>query len=84
MAAFRKAAELADMRFYSEILGKALFLAVDTLKLEGSDRLCALSWTVSRWLGFSSSPMTRIRNGGFPIREIRGFPLVAVTSVAAL
>ncbi len=54
LAAFRKAAELADMRFYSETLGKALFLAVDTLKLEGPDRLCALSWTLSRWLGFSS------------------------------
>jgi hypothetical protein len=54
MAAFRRASELPDMRFYSDTLGKALFVAVDTLKLEGQDRLCALSWTVSRWLGFSS------------------------------
>src|SRR5206468_7290892 len=48
MAAFRKASELPDMRFYSDTLGNALFLAVDTLRLEGQDRLCALSWTVSR------------------------------------
>jgi hypothetical protein len=54
LEAFRTASSLPEMRFYSNTLAKALFVAVDALKLEGPDRLCALSWPVSRWLGFSS------------------------------
>jgi hypothetical protein len=52
--AFRIAARLPEARFYSDILGKASFVALNALNLDGADRLCAMSWSISRWLGFSS------------------------------
>ncbi len=52
--AFRKAAACAELRFYDSTTGEALFQALDALGLQGADRLCALSWTTSRWADFSS------------------------------
>ena len=51
---FRKAAACSEMRFYDSTTGEALFKALDVLGLQGLDRLCALSWVVSRWGDFSS------------------------------
>ena len=51
---FRKAAACSELRLYDSTIGEALFKALDTLKLKGLDRLCALSWTASRWTNFSS------------------------------
>jgi hypothetical protein len=52
--AFRRAAACSELRCYDSITGEALFKAVDALGLQGRDRLCALSWTISRWQNFSS------------------------------
>jgi hypothetical protein len=54
LASFRKAAGCAEIRCYDPTVGEALFKAIDALGFQGFDRLCALSWTVSRWLNFSS------------------------------
>jgi hypothetical protein len=54
LGAFRKAAACSELRLYDSTTGEALFKALDTLDLKGLDRLCALSWTVSRWANFSS------------------------------
>src|SRR5438876_191564 len=55
LAAFRKAAACSELRLYDSTTGEALFKALDALELKGLDRLCALSWTVSRWTNFSSA-----------------------------
>ncbi len=52
--AFRKGAACSELRFYDSIMGEALFKALDALDFQGVDRLCALSWTISRWVDFSS------------------------------
>ncbi len=51
---FRKAAACSELRSYDSITGEALLKAIAALNLEGLDRLCALSWTTSRWANFSS------------------------------
>jgi hypothetical protein len=52
--AFRKAAVCPALRLYDVTTGPALFNALDALNLTGRDRLCALSWTASRWANFSA------------------------------
>jgi len=52
--AFRTAAACSELRFYDSTTGDALFKALDALNLQGLDRVCALSWTTSRWANFSS------------------------------
>jgi len=52
--AFRKASGCLNLRFYDSTVRGALFQAMDALGFQNSDRLCALSWTISRWAGFSS------------------------------
>ena len=54
LTAFRKAASCCELRLYDSTTGEALFKALDALELKGLDRLCALSWTTSRWSNFSS------------------------------
>ena len=54
LGAFRKAAACSELRLYDSAVGEALFKALDALHLEGIDRLCALSWTISRWTNFGS------------------------------
>src|SRR5438445_12429030 len=51
---FRKAAACSELRFYESTTGEALFKALDALGLQGLDRLCALTWTTSRWADFGS------------------------------
>jgi hypothetical protein len=53
LEAFRRAAKCSELRCYDAVTGEALFRAVDALGLRDLDRLCALSWTTSRWLDFS-------------------------------
>src|SRR5437867_6017869 len=50
---FRKAAACSELRSYDSITGEALCKAIAVLNLQGLDRLCALSWTTSRWANFS-------------------------------
>ena len=54
LSIFGKAAACSELRLYDSTTGEALFKALDALDLKGLDRLCALSWTVSRWTNFSS------------------------------
>jgi hypothetical protein len=55
LSAFRKAAACSELRLYDATIGEALFKALEALDLKGLNRLCALSWTVSRWTNFSSA-----------------------------
>ncbi len=55
LEAFRRAATCSELRCYESTTGEALFKAIDALGLQGLDRLCALSWAVSRWTNFSSA-----------------------------
>ena len=55
LEAFRRAATCSELRCYEPTTGEALFKAIDALGLQGLDRLCALSWAVSRWTNFSSA-----------------------------
>src|SRR5438552_4458039 len=52
--AFRKASACPELRLYDSSAGDALFKALDALGLQGLDRLCALSWSISRWTDFPS------------------------------
>jgi hypothetical protein len=54
LSAFGQAASCSELRLYDSTTGEALFKALDALDLNGLDRLCALSWTASRWSDFSS------------------------------
>lgn len=51
---FRKAAHCSELRLYESVTGDALFKALDALKLQGRDRLCALGWMASRSSNFTS------------------------------
>ena len=74
MEAFRKGAHCSELRLYEPITGPAIFEAADALKMQGRDRLCALSWMACRSSNFSSSVMqflnapladwSRCANGG--------------------
>ena len=54
LTSFRMAAACSELRCYDSDLGEALFKAIDVLGLEGLDRLCALSWTIGRWMSLGS------------------------------
>jgi len=56
--AFREAAKLREVRFYQSITTRALFKALDALKLQGRDRLYTLSWVATR---MSNSYITQIQ-----------------------
>ncbi len=49
MEAYRKAAAWKELRLYENQTSAALFKALDTLNLEGRDRLCAVSWMATRF-----------------------------------
>jgi len=53
LSEFGKAAACSELRLYDSTTGEALFKALDALDLKSLDRLCALSWTASRWTNFS-------------------------------
>src|SRR5688572_22336519 len=59
-SAFGKAAACSELRLYDATTGEALCKALDALDLKGLDRLCALSWTASRWTNFGSVGMQPI------------------------
>jgi hypothetical protein len=55
LVAFKTGAACRELRLYSSKLGDALLKTLDTLGLEGRDRLAALSWMATRRSNFSSS-----------------------------
>ncbi len=57
LVAFRRAAHCSELRLYESATSGALFKALEALSLTGRDRLCALSWMVSRWSNFSSNSL---------------------------
>lgn len=57
LLSFRKAAVCAELRSYDSTIGPALFKALDALNLQGRDRLCALTWTASRWFNGIAQPI---------------------------
>ncbi len=62
LEAFRKAAACPELRLYEAITGEALIQALDTLHLDGQDRLCALSWMASRWSNFGAIGLQDIQS----------------------
>jgi hypothetical protein len=52
LAAYQKASQCREMRLYESTTSAALFKALTALKLEGRDRLCALSWVATRAFNF--------------------------------
>jgi hypothetical protein len=61
-AAYQRATQCREMRLYEATTSAALFKALTALKLEGRDRLCALSWVATRASNFGIEHMQGVKN----------------------
>lgn len=60
--AYRKATACKELRLYEEQTSSALFKALDALKLQGKDRLCAVSWMATRFSNSGSIQIQPLHN----------------------